>query len=237
MPKEQVSDAKKKLKQERNKKNDLAMQQVLTLLYKYFFVVTILVVIGVFYASYAFILRPKYDSIYSGEELTAKQTEYLDKLGYFKDIINLKTIYASITDEDKAKVDKILSSNNSKEDLFREMESITDKQKIKNIRSKEEFFGNDVSYADKSFIDTMEVALLPKSELRNLAESKQRGALFKDVEVIKTTFDLKDITYDDLSKILKIIEVNLRIMDVDSIKYDPAAKTAHLELLTYQVKK
>jgi len=120
--------------------------------------------------------------------------------------------------------------------LFREMESIADKQKIKNIRNKDEFFNNAIAYTDKSFIDTMEVELLPKSELRNLAGSKQRGNLFKDLEVIRTSFDLKDITYDDLIKILKIIEINLRIMDVENLQYNPADNTAHLELLTYQLK-
>lgn len=229
-------EEKKKLKKEQSKKNELAMQQLLSALYKYFFVITILVVLGVFYAAYTYVLRPKYAAIYSGEELKSKQAEYLEKLDYFKEIIALKTVYANISDEDKAKVDKIVSTKNNKEDLFREMESITDKNKIRNIRNKDEFFANGVNYADKSFIDTLEVELLPGTELRNFAESKKKGALFNNLEIIKTSFDLKDITYDDLIKILKIIEVNLRIMDVDLVTYNPDDSTAHLELLTYQLK-
>ncbi|MFH0840376.1 MAG: hypothetical protein V1865_00105 [bacterium] len=229
-------EEKKKLKKEQSKKNEVAMQQVLGALYKYFFVITIMAVIIVFYLAYSYVLKPKYNEIYSGTELIAKQAEYLEKLDYFKEIIDLKTIYANISEQDKAKIGKIVSVKNSKEDLFREMESITDKNKIGNIRNKDEFFVGGISYTDKSFIDTLEVELLPGSELRNFAGSKKKGTLFNSIEIIRTSFDLKDVTYDDLMKILKIIEVNLRIMDVELVNYDPKENTAHLELLTYQLK-
>lgn len=195
----------------------LALRQINVYAYKFFNVIIIFVVIMIFFGSYKMLLRPKYNSILNEDEIRQKRTEYTQKLDYLMQLRDLRAAYDKILQDDKDKINAIINNTNEKEDLFKEMQFLA-------VREGVTLESLDVLPLDDSY------------ELEDLAGNNKRSQLFDQVRVVRTTITLADITYESLFNTLKTIELNLRIMDVNKVDYDPFNQRAVIELLTYQLK-
>jgi hypothetical protein len=54
------------------------------------------------------------------------------------------------------------------------------------------------------------------------------------MQVVQTVCKIGDVSYEALLKVIKTFEVNLRIMDITKVEYDPAGRKATVYFLTYQ---
>jgi len=188
------------------------------LAFKYFSLVILFIIIIIFIVAYQFLLKPKYNSIISGQEISNKKQEYLDKMKYFNQLKSLRRVYDSIDIKNLEKVNSIINNKNNQEEIFREIEYIANSNglTLNNLK---------VSALDNS-----------STKLNNIIGSKYKNKLFDKIEIVKVDFDLLNVSYDNLISVLKTIENNLRIMDVISIDFAADVNQASLELYTYQLK-
>ena len=195
----------------------VTLKQSLIYLYRYFNLVIILAVLAAFSLSFVYLLYPKYMSVQKGAEVQSKQEEQNQKIQYLIKLNQLRQTYQAINQSDKDKINAIINNTNNKDDLFNEMQALSLREQVT--------------------LDSLEVQPLESSwQLNNLAGSKKRSALFDRLEVVKTTVKLNKISYEALQDALRVLEVNLRLMDVQKVSYEPKNNTATLELLTYQLR-
>lgn len=178
-----------------------------------FICLTILIV------GYWWLVKPKYDFIASDQELTFKEKEYEDKVQYLKQLNELKNLYKGIGQDDKDKIDAILSAN---QDL--------DRLKIILLRE----IGQ-VGKEQKVAVDNIVITPLDNSSEKflKIAENPKNNPLYEKLQVVQVTFLIKQVDYPVLQNILKRLEKSLRIMDVTKINFDPLARQASLEFYTY----
>ncbi len=178
-----------------------------------FICLTILIV------GYWWLVKPKYDFIASDQELTFKEKEYEDKVQYLKQLNELKNLYKGIGQDDKDKIDAILSAN---QDL--------DRLKIILLRE----IGQ-VGKEQKVAVDNIVITPLDNSSEKflKIAENPKNNPLYEKLRMVQVTFLVKQVDYPVMQKILSRLEKSLRIMDVTKINFDPTVRQASLEFYTY----
>jgi len=187
-------------------------------LYHYFNLIIIALLILIFILSYQFLLRPKYQSVANEEEINQKQADYLSKMNYLVELADLKKAFDQISLADREKINNIINNTNEQEDLFQEMQYLAKRENLT--------------------LDSVDVSPLDSGyDLENLAGNDKRSDLFDRVQVVKSSVKLSKVSYEGLINALRTIEVNLRIMDINKVNYDPINRTAVLEILSYQLKK
>ena len=111
---------------------------------------------------------------------------------------------------------KAVNNTNEKQDLFQEMQYLAVRENLT--------------------LDSLDVLPLDRSyKLENLAGNTKRSPLFESVQVVKTAVVLSNVSYEGLIRAIKTIELNLRIMDINRVEYDPLNRKATIEFLTYQL--
>lgn len=184
--------------------------------YRFFNLIIFIIVIIVFTLSYFFLLEPKYSAILSNDELNKKRQEFTDQSYYLIELRQLKAVYNNIITADREKINAIVNNTNEKEDLFQEMQYLAVRENLT--------------------VDSLDVMPLDRSfKLENLAGNTKRSKLFDSIQVVKTSVVLSDVSYESLLRAVKTIELNLRIMDINRVNYDPVNKKATIEFLTYQL--
>lgn len=189
--------------------------QVAVTVYKFFWAIIFLVVVIVLYIAYNFFLLPEYNKIVSNAEVIKKNDEYLDKLQYYNQLIDLRNAYAKIKPEDKDKINQIVSNINDQNELYREVEYIVNKNGLK--------------------IDSIDPVTLDKSyDLPNISAKAKQSPLLNNMKMTMTACKMSNVNYDSLIRVLKTFELNLRIMDIVKTEYDPSTKKASIQFITYQ---
>lgn len=189
--------------------------QVAVTVYKFFWAIIFLVVVIVLYIAYNFFLLPEYNKIVSNAEVIKKNDEYLDKLQYYNQLIDLRNAYAKIKPEDKDKINQIVSNINDQNELYREVEYIVNKNGLK--------------------IDSIDPVTLDKSyDLPNISAKAKQSPLLNNMKMTMTACKMSNVNYDSLIRVLKTFELNLRIMDIVKTEYDPLTKKASIQFITYQ---
>ena len=208
-----MENKEKPIKKEIN--YDEIIGQVSVTVYRFFWVVIILVVLIVLFVAYQFFLLPEYNKIVSNAEVIKKNDEYLDKLQYYNQLIDLRNAYAKITPEDKEKISQIVSNINDQNELYREVEYIVKKNGLK--------------------VDAIEPVTLDKTyDLPNISGKAKQSPLLNNMKLTMTSCKMSEVNYDALIRVLKTFELNLRIMDIVKTEYDPATKKASIQFITYQ---
>lgn len=198
--------------------NQELQTQLLSILYDYFGIITFLVCVGLLYVSWTYVINPKYNQIASGEELNKKNEEYMAKSQYLKQLNTLKETYDKLNKADIAKVGQIIDRENDSSGLYRELEYIVKSHNMTPVEIKP-------VQTDDSF------------EIVNRAGSSHRSdKTLPQTRVWRTTVAIEKAEYANLLRVLRTIEFNIRLMDVQSVSYDPVNKKATLELLTYHRK-
>jgi len=202
-----------------NKKSGLDLglnsNQIYLYVYKFFWLIILLVSAIALFIAYQFFLLPKYNSIVSNQEITAKRQEYSDKLDYYNQLIALKTTYEKIKPEDRDKVNQIITTVANQNELYRETEYIIKKNGLT--------------------VEGIEPLTLDKSyDLPNIAPTSKRSVLLNNMKLTMTSCNIAKVNYEALIRVLKTFELNLRIMDVTKVEYDPVQQKATIHFITYQ---
>lgn len=196
-------------------KENLALEQVITYVYRFFWVIDILVVVLVLGLSNWFLLKPKYDEIQSEKELLLQRDEYSKKQEYLSSLTKLGGLYDAIPQADKNKINEIVDMPNEANDLYKELQFLITENKM--APTSIEPVQMDANY-----------------EVKSLSGRSGGGPLSGSKKVIKTTIQLSGVTYDNLYRMIERMEYNLRIMDVIKVTFDPFLRTAVLDVLTYK---
>jgi len=195
--------------------------KVATVFYNFFGVLIFMTVVLIGLLAWMLVLQPKFRSINSGEEFIRKTEEYQAQVRYYGNLIAVKNSYAKIKEADKQKIEAFVKVSGDINDLYREIEYLARSNNM---------------VADK--IEPKE--LDDKFQIVNIAGSSKRNTITSKTKVWRTTVTLISnpdknmyVTYGNLKKLLATMEVNLRLMDVQRVAFDPLRNTAIIELLTY----
>lgn len=189
--------------------------EIAVAVYRFFWVVIILAVLIVLFVAYQFFLLPEYNKIVSNAEVIKKNDEYLDKLQYYNQLIDLRNAYAKITPEDKDKISQIVSNINDQNELYREIEYIVKKNGLK--------------------VDSIEPVTLDKTyDLPNISGKAKQSPLLSNMKLTMTSCRMSEVNYESFIRVLKTFELNLRIMDIVKTEYDPHTRKASIQFITYQ---
>lgn len=189
--------------------------QAEVVVYRFFGVIIAVAVVAVLYVAYQFFLLPEYNKIVSNTEVNKKNDEYLDKLQYYNQLIDLKNAYAKIKPEDKEKISQIVTNINNQNELYREVEYIVNKNGLK--------------------VDSIDPVTLDKSyDLSNISGKAKQSPLLNNMKLTMTACKMSNVNYESLIRVLKTFELNLRIMDIVKTEYDPSTKKATIQFVTYQ---
>jgi uncharacterized protein (UPF0333 family) len=194
---------------------DEVVGQLAVTVYKFFWIIIALAVLAVLYVAYLFFLLPEYHKIVSNAEVIKKNDEYLDKLQYYNQLIDLRNAYAKIKPEDKDKINQIVSNINDQNELYREVEYIVNKNGLK--------------------VESIEPVTLDSSyDLPNISSQTKQSPLLGNMKLTMTNCQMSNVNYESLIRVLKTFELNLRIMDIVKTEYDPLARKASIQFITYQ---
>lgn len=183
----------------------------------------IIICLMILLVGYLWLVKPKYDFIASDQELNFREKEYETKVSYLKQLNEVKNLYKSISQDDKDKVNTILSIN---QDL--------DRLKIILLRE----IGQ-VGKEQKVAVDNIVITPLDKSRdklIKIVAPSKNNPLLDK-IQIVKVSFSLQTVDYDQIKKVLARLENSLRLMDVTNINFIPTTHSCSVELFAYYLGK
>lgn len=190
-------------------------RQLYFFVYKFFWLFIAAASVAVLVAGYQLFLLAKYESIVSNQEITSKQQEYIDKLQYYNQLIDLRNTYDKIDPENREKINQIVTTVNNQTELYREAEYIIKKNGLT--------------------VESIEPVTLDKSyDLSNLSNAARRSELLNSMRLTITACKVANVSYESLIRVLKTFELNLRIMDVIKVEYDPAQARATIQFITYQ---
>ena len=178
----------------------------------------ILICVIVLASGYWWLLKPKYDVVVNDEAYKQQEKIYQDKIAYLKKLTAVKNVYNNITDEDKKKIDAIISAGEDFESLKIDiLKEITYLGKLHNVA-----------------IESFELTALDNSQDRFInIGSENKSVDSNNLQIIIVSFVMKDVEYVTLKKILTRFEESLRFIDVTKLSYNPDSKQADIELFTY----
>lgn len=185
----------------------------------YFSWFIVLVCVAVLTGGYVWLLKPKYDVINNNDQYKREEEIYQEKVTYLRQLRDVKDIYDSISNEDKNKIDSVLSVGKDLETLkLNLLQDLTYLAKI-----------------NKAKISDLEITPLDNSEEKyvNLVKEKTSSLNTSRVQIITVNFVVNSVEYTGLKRILERLERNLNLMDVVNVDYNPELKQATLQLYTY----
>ncbi len=179
----------------------------------------IIICLSILIIGYWWLIKPKYDFIASDQELFFREREYEDKVNYLKQLSEVKNLYKSVSQGDKDKIDLILSSRQDLDQLkiilLREMGQVAKEQGV----SAENIVITPLDNSREKFI--------------TIAEEPKANPLYNTLQLVQVTFRVDGIDYNSLVKMLGRMEKSLRVMDITRLNFDPNARSASIELVTY----
>lgn len=179
----------------------------------------IIICLFILIIGYWWLVKPKYEFIASDQELQFRAREYEDKVNYLKQLTEVKNLYKAIGQNDKDKVDLILSSrldiDRLKIILLRELSKVG-----KDLRTP----------VDKIVITPLDNS---KEKLLNIAAAPGSNPLYNKLQIVEISFIVQSTEYNSLKQFMSRLEKSLRIMDVTKVDFDPTNKQATITLRTY----
>lgn len=174
-------------------------------------------------AGYWFLIRPKYQFVASNQRVMDAEKEYRQKAEYLKQLNEIKALYAKVAPEDKAKIDAVLSAGKD-----------IDVLKIALLR--------EIGYIGKingATVENLQPTVLDTAQGKFLALKKGRAGMPNDapLDIIKISFTLNQVDYEQLKRIIVRLESSIRLLDITSLDFDPALRRAKVELYAYHFKK
>jgi len=177
---------------------------------KYFSIFLVFLVIVILIGAYLLILRPKFQATLGVIEKNLEEQQKL-YFGQQKKLVNLQAInavYKQISAEDLKKFDNILPTDYPPEALFGELEEVI---------KQSGFILSNVN--------------VNKEEL--LAEGEASASVGRMV----INLSLGAVDYSGLKSLLKKLENNLRLLDIQDVAFSPADESLNLTMAAYYYKK
>lgn len=224
------SETKKEISPKQRRINN----KINSFLNSYFKFVVIILVIAFFVASVNYIIIPRFKkvSVSSEEVLQNKKAEFLREYNSLQDYKKIIAGFSQINQEDVYRIEKMMPSRYSREDLFIEMTHFLLENNFKTDLVK-------VS-------DPLEIASIEKNDAqgRRVVNNNTDLPGYYDYVVSLPAgigswiveIELSDVNYQSLKQFLNIVENNLRIMDIYSLNFDPENKSVKAQIITYYKK-
>lgn len=177
---------------------------------KYFSIFLVFLVIVILISAYFLILRPKFQATLSiiEKNLEEQQKIYFSQQRKLVNLQAINAVYKQISAEDLKKFDNILPTDYPPEALFGELEEVI---------KQSGFILSNVN--------------VNKEEL--LAEGEASASVGRMV----INLSLGAVDYSGLKSLLKKLENNLRLLDIQDIAFSPADESLNLTMATYYYKK
>ncbi|MCK5061113.1 hypothetical protein KAR28_01025 [Candidatus Parcubacteria bacterium] len=182
--------------------------------YKFFNLIVVTVAVLILAVGFLYILRPKYNNIVKGIQLTIEEKEN-DKTVMERYITRLKSYqksYNSISIRDKEAINKMIPEEYDKEELFAYMDNLA-----------------------KHIGLTLNAASIMEDKKKlgalDMKESKE-----KEIQEIEMSLNFSGVDYRGLKQILTAFENSLRLIDVQTVAFSPDDNSLAVELTTYYIK-
>ncbi len=177
-----------------------------------------ILIFGLFY-----IVEPRYEKMNKivEEDRKKKEAEIAEIKNYLSQVEKLKEDFYSIPQNEVKRINRMVPSEFSPEDLFPEIESLVkDKGTVVSI----EINGDDKEVAKDSLMQQL---------LKKVSKVKENKSPLGKIYI---SLDIVGINYSNLKKLLFDLENNLRLMDVTDVNFNPEEKTVNLKITTYYLK-
>ena len=171
------------------------------------------------------IIKPKYEKnkIKNKESIETTINVLNAKKIYLSELNKYIRLYNNINKKQKDKISDILPDTPDINSLY---------TKIDNLMSKNGFALTSLNISDKSNIKTAKT----RRSLNNKDDRNKDDKILSGVGEINLLIDVDDVDYKRAKRLLKIIENNLRLMDVKKISFSPEGGSAKLEISIYYLK-
>ena len=151
------------------------------------------------------------------------QAELIKKQKYQANLVQLRTFYDNIDQNTRSKVTDILPAQLNKENLLAEIEAICLANNLL-IKSSDVIVAETATPSTDNTTDNNESASSSSSTVPTLT-SQLRSAVIK--------LELSGRDYINFKKLLKTIENNLHLMDIERLEYLPGKNQIVLEIRIY----
>ncbi|MEA3398360.1 MAG: hypothetical protein U9R06_01290 [Patescibacteria group bacterium] len=198
-------------------KNNSIKQKINIFLSRYFKYLIIAIVFLAILVGYFYFFKPKYNEtlIEISESRMAQEGECNDLNLYYDRLVQYIKEYNKIKAEDIEKARKMIPENYNHEELFTDFEAIIKGQG---------FLLNSLSI---------------NSEKIDASKNNAKTDTFVNsagVGKIKINAQISGVDYKNLLNLLDVFENNLRLMDVESLKWSPSGSSLDLEIVTYYLR-
>lgn len=178
----------------------------------------IIAVAGLFILVY-----PKYQQISKTNKEIRKNflTEYEAKLEYLNSARNLKKLYQSVSDDDKAKIDAMAPKQSDTSSIINEIEAII--------------------ASNSAILNSIRIEPVSGDRKVETKENKEPApGIFNQppsgAGLIKIEVKLSSVNYQVLKNIIKTFENNLRLFDLAEINFKVSENQALLNIYSYYLK-
>lgn len=183
---------------------------------QYYQIIILVFIVAILFFGVMFLIIPKINQIQDQRQvvLPSKQKLVDLKMDYLNSLRESEIDYNEIGSSVVDKVFDALPTNIDKPSLMVELEQITQRNNAKMLAI-------DISEEDYEVIE-------PESE-------QLKDILSQDstIKVVKISLSLQGTDYNHMKDLLQDIEYNLRIMDIESIKFSPDFENIAINLRTY----
>ena len=202
----------------------LGQKKALALFMRYFKILPLALIIIILILGYFILIKPKYNKIRNEIETTIRQKEdnYQTYEGYFNKLNDLKRAYNKIDTNNLQKINYLLPSEPEAEEILVQLESIVLRNGLllSSVRL-------DWEKAE------------PQGESRKpaaLGENSEEGEMLQEIGRVRATLGVTGADYTALKNLLKTLENNLRLIDVESIVFSPDEDTVTLTMSFYYLR-
>jgi len=182
--------------------------------YKFFNLIVVITAILIFIIGFLYILRPKYNNIVKGIQLTIEEREN-DKVVMERYITRLQSYqesYNSISSNNKEAINKMMPEEYDQEELFAYMDNL----------------------AKHIGLTLNAVSINDNKKKRNALALEEGNA--RAIQEIEVSLDFSGVDYRTLKQVLAAFENSLRLIDVRTIAFSPGDNSLAGELTTYYIK-
>ncbi|HKK54020.1 MAG TPA: hypothetical protein VJ926_00655 [Patescibacteria group bacterium] len=195
----------------------------------YFKFAILIIVLVIFFSSYVYILKPKYDTAVEAVKgnIISQERVYLLQLNKLNKFKQLVAAYNKIPTDEKDKLNNLLPPDYIKEQLFIELGYIIPQK------------GYNLSHLDFKKDKEMESEQEGQRNVNTKEEKTARSFLNElpsDIGYIDANLKVSVVTYNGVRNLLKILENNLRLIDIYKVSFDPEGENLELSFVTYYLK-
>jgi len=186
---------------------------------RYFSAFVLLFVVVLLYAGFMYIIQPKMERGDNMKNLlmTNKENDKRMLEGALEKLVEYQLAYERVSQAEKDRVKLILPGREGRENLFTELESFVLRQGL---------ILDSLDFEAKSS--------LPANSRQKSEEGVKETPRSGEAESINLSLKISGVnSYQRLKEFLGALENNLRLMDVNDIKYDQSGGTLSLEVSTY----